>query len=269
MKKRHRVQSGAVSLALGLSILAGCRQGDLRQPPLTSSASVGEPRPRLTAEQVADVQIALGRSQEEGGVVEQAKAVYQQAVKQDPNRADAWSRLAVLDDKQGKFDESLEAYQKALAAKPGCAGIYCNMGYSLYLQHRWAEAEMNLRQAIALQPDNDKAHNNLGLVLGHLGRDADALAEFRKGGCNEAEAHNNLAFVLTLEDRLPEAKEHYERTLALNPSCASARKALREIDPLLARDLQGSLPTFNLPVSRRVADGSGGKRQPDEAQGQD
>src|SRR5262249_19314727 len=151
-------------------------------------------------------------------------------------------------------------YQKALTAKPGCATTYCNMGYSLYLQHRWAEAEMNLRQAIALQPDNHKAHNNLGLVLGHLGREADALAEFRKRGCTEADAHNNLGFVLALERRLPEAKEHYERTLALNPSSTSAKKGLRDVAALQAQDKQGTPLTSAPPVWRGVASAAGEKR---------
>ena len=39
---------------------------------------------------------------------------------------------------------------KALKLSPGSPDIYCDMGYSLYLQRRSAEAEMNLRQAIAL-----------------------------------------------------------------------------------------------------------------------
>src|SRR6266404_4003004 len=105
---------------------------------------------------------------------------YAEALQRDPNRADACVRMAILYDQHGKFDQSLPLYQKALAAKPGDPDIFCNWGYSMYLQDRLGEAEMNLRQALALQPDHRRAHNNLGMVLARLNRGEDALTEFRR-----------------------------------------------------------------------------------------
>ena len=64
---------------------------------------------------------------------------------------------------------------------------------------------MSLRQAIVLQPDHARAHNNLGLVLAHTGRLDLSLVEFRQGGCTEADAQINLAYALTLERHWPEA----------------------------------------------------------------
>src|SRR5215210_7793225 len=104
-------------------------------------------------------------------------AAYQDALRRDAHRADAYLRLAVLNDRQGKFSESAELYQQALSARPGDPDIYSDKGYSLYLQRRWAEAEMSLRQAIVLKPDHARAHNNLGLVLAHTGRLEPALEE--------------------------------------------------------------------------------------------
>jgi hypothetical protein len=119
--------------------------------------------------------------------------------------------------------------------QPGNAEVYCNMGYSLSLQHRWTEAEMNLRQAVALAPNHRRAHNNLGLVLAHSERWDEALTEFRKGGCDEAEAHVNLAFVLTLERCWPEARAHYEQALTLQPASTAAREGLDQLQALVAR----------------------------------
>jgi Tfp pilus assembly protein PilF len=84
-------------------------------------------------------------------------AAYEEAVRLDPKRTDAMVRLALLHDEQGKFRESAEWYRKALQSWPGNADIFCNMGYSLYLQRRWTEAEMNLQQALALKPDHVRA----------------------------------------------------------------------------------------------------------------
>ena len=115
------------------------------------------------------------------------------------------------------------------------------MGYSLYLQRCWAQAEVNLRQAIAIRPDHSRAHNNLGLLLAHLDRTDEALAEFRRGGCPPAEAHANVAFAHTMEKRWPQARQHYELALAADPSSAEARKGLQGLDGLAARVDRGYL----------------------------
>jgi Tfp pilus assembly protein PilF len=197
---------------------------------------------------VADVQVAFGRSLERRGELDQAVARYQEAVKQDPGRADAWRRLAILHDRKGKFDDSAEMYRKALEQRPGDPDLFCDMGYSLYLQGRWAEAEMNLRQAVALRPDHTRAHNNLGMVLARSERADEALAEFREAGCRPAEAHANLAFGLALGGHWPEAKQHYQEALAADPSCVVAKKGLEQLGAVAAKAPRLA-PAEPLPVS--------------------
>jgi Tfp pilus assembly protein PilF len=180
--------------------------------------------------------MALGRSLQRSGDLTRASVAYREALKHDPNRADAYARLASVSACQGKFDEAGELFRKALAAQPGSADLYCDMGYMLYLQGRWDEARMNLRQALALQPDHERAHNNLGLLLARTGRSDDALREFSKAGCGPAEAQNNLAFALALDGRWSDAQLHYRQALATDPSSAIAKKGLREVQGLVARN---------------------------------
>src|SRR5207249_10438430 len=75
----------------------------------------------------------------------------------------------------------------------------------------------------------------LGLLLGRTGRDDDALAEFRKAGCTEADARVNLAFALSLERRWPEARGQYRQALAADASSAPARKGLKELEAAMAK----------------------------------
>ena len=164
-----------------------------------------------------------------------AKEAYAEAVKQDPTRGDAWARLAVLYDREAKFSESAECYRKAKTCQGEDPALCCNMGYSLYLQRRWAEAEASLRQAIALDEANKRAHNNLGLVLAHAGREVEALDEFRKAGCTEAECQVNLALTLAVEGEWSEAKAHYEKALAADPSAALAKRGLQNVNDLMAK----------------------------------
>jgi tetratricopeptide (TPR) repeat protein len=229
-----RIREGATALALGVACVGGCQQFN-RSPVLSSLVSAREEGTgKVTARQAADVQFALGRTFEQRGDTVQAMAVYQEAVKRDPKRTDALVRLAILYDQQGKFRESAEWYRKALQSAPGNPDIFCNMGYSLYLQRRWAEAEMNLQQALTLKPDHVRARNNLGLVMAHTDRLDQALAQFRQTG-NECEARLNLALALTMDRRWEEARGQYEAALAAHPSSEAAQNGLRQLDTLLAR----------------------------------
>ncbi|HEX8203233.1 MAG TPA: tetratricopeptide repeat protein [Isosphaeraceae bacterium] len=191
---------------------------------------------KLTSAQEADVQVALGRTLERQGEIAQAMAAYQDAIARDASRADALLRMAILHDRQGQFRESAPLYQRALEARPGDPDIFSDKGYSLYLQRRWVEAEMSLRQAIVLKPDHKRAHNNLGLVLAHTGRSEPALDEFRHGGCSEADAQINMAYALTLEHRWPEARQHFQIALSEDTNSEPARLGLLQLDRLMAKN---------------------------------
>jgi Flp pilus assembly protein TadD len=222
-------RSAAWTLALSASLAAGCSHLSL------DAFGAADSQPELGDTQVADMQVALGRTLESRGTTGQALPVYQEAVKNDPARADAWVRLAIIANKEGQFVEAAEHFQKALELQPDNPDIHCNLGYSLYLQQRWAEAEQALRRATELKPDHKKAHNNLGLVLGRLGREAESLEAFRQAGCSEADAHLNLAYTLVLSSSWKQARAHYEAALALEPSSEQARKGLEGLNTLAAR----------------------------------
>lgn len=196
----------------------------------------------------ADALVAEGRSLEQRGAPDAAAHAFEQAVRLDPNQGEACWRLAVLYDKQGRWADSLACYRKALSVKPGTPDIYCDMGYSLYLQHRWPEAEMNLRQALALQKDNRRAHVNLGLLLARTDRVEEALVEFRTANCDVADAHVNVAYALSLDGHWDEARSHYQRALAADTACESARKGLHEVTTLQAQARGGR------PASTATAD---------------
>jgi tetratricopeptide (TPR) repeat protein len=232
---RPQVCAGVLGVAAFLISVAGCQHVGSSSvlPGLTTGFD--ESSGKLKPKQAADVQIALARSLEMHDEPAKALALYEEAVNKDPSRSDAWLRMAILHDRQGQFAESATLYQKALKAHPGNAEIYSAMGYSLYLQQRWPEAEMNLRQALALQPDHARTHNNLGLLLARIGKEEEALDEFHKAGCSDADAHVNLAFALTLERHWPDACRHYQEALLTDPSSAPAKKGLHELEQLIAR----------------------------------
>jgi Flp pilus assembly protein TadD len=227
---------GMAALALALSSLAGCVHTESLPAVVPSPTLPTEERAqKLTPAQVADVKIAYGRTLEKCGAADQAQAMYREALKQDPGRADACARLGVLCDQQGNFEEANAWHRKAAAAQPKNADFQCNLGYSLYLQGNLVEAEKCLRECLALAPEHARGHNNLGMILARTERGAEALAEFRRAGCNDIDAQTNLAYALTLERRWAEARAAYERVLAADPSSTASQKGLRELNSLMAK----------------------------------
>jgi tetratricopeptide (TPR) repeat protein len=188
-----------------------------------------EPMRPLTAEQKADVQMAIARSLENQGDTEPAIKAYLEVVKKDSRRADAYHRLAVLHDAKGDSESACSFYKIALKKDPKNAEIPCDFGYSYYLQRNWSEAEPQLRRAIALNSDCARAHTNLGLLLARTGREKEALMEFRKAGCDEAAARGNLGFALTLAEHWPEARRQFELALAADPNSTMAKDGLAAI----------------------------------------
>ncbi len=226
---------GLIVAILGTSFLPGCVHLDQTAQAPPRPPTIAEPTPELSNQQAAEVHVGLGRSLEKRGDISQAMAAYQEAQKRDPNCLAACLRLGALYDRQGKFQESAAQYARAVKLAPKNPDVYCDLGYSLYLQRGWADAESNLRKAISLKADHSRARNNLGLVLARTDRLDEAAAEFRQGGCSAADAYVNVAFALTLDRRWQEARSHYQRPWRPTPLLKLRRAGYETSDALMAK----------------------------------
>ena len=81
------------------------------------------------------------------------------------------------------------------------------------------------QKAVALDPDDSRAHNNLGIALAGAGKMGDAIAEYRRSltlNAHSSQTENNLGSALAEQGNLDEAKQHFEKALEINPDNASA-----------------------------------------------
>jgi tetratricopeptide (TPR) repeat protein len=88
------------------------------------------------------------------------------------------------------------------------------------------------RKALALDPDDPRAHDNLGVALAETGKLDDAIAEYRKSlelNSGSSHTHNNLGTALAEKGMLDEAFEHFEKAVELNPDNASAQVNLGNV----------------------------------------
>jgi Tfp pilus assembly protein PilF len=233
---------GRLSLVVWLlsaSFLSGCLHAGPGQVVSNRLSYLDESTPPVNSHQAADVQVALGKSFEKRGDLDRARTAYEEAIKRDPNRADAYARLAVIDDRLGRFKESGQNFRKSLQLNPADPDVYCDLGYSLYLQRRWAESETALHQALAVKQDHQRAHNNLGLLLARTERSAQALDQFQAAGSDPAGAHVNLAIAMMVDARWDQARQEYQNALAADPGCMAARNGLQDLDRLVAHARPG------------------------------
>ncbi|MGB6609722.1 MAG: tetratricopeptide repeat protein [Acidobacteriaceae bacterium] len=80
-------------------------------------------------------------------------------------------------------------------------------------------------KAVSMDPDDARAHNNLGIALAGAGKVSEAVEEYRKSlalNAHNSQTENNLGSALAEEGNLKEARQHFETALGINPDNASA-----------------------------------------------
>jgi Tfp pilus assembly protein PilF len=120
----------------------------------------------------------LGAVLNQTGHREQAIDEFKRAIQLKPNDASAYNDLgAVLGD--GHLDESIALFQKAIEVDPRYADARKNLGQAMDSKGRVEEAVAQYQQAARLRPDSD-LRVLLGLDLEKLGRNEDAMFQFRE-----------------------------------------------------------------------------------------
>ena len=105
---------------------------------------------------------------------------------------------------EGKHQEAIAAYKKAIAIKPDFALAYYNAGviYGRHEQFRYAVAAF--KKCVAIDPDFALAHFKMGFTYYLAGQPRDAIAAFRKALALEPTAEwSGMArqFIKTLSNK--------------------------------------------------------------------
>ena len=133
--------------------------------------------------------------------------------------------MAVVLNLQGKLDDSIEFFRKAIVLKPDYFEAHNNLGAVLAEQGRLEEAIESYRTALSLKSDYAAAHSNLGAAFKEQGNSREAIRHYNLAieiDPNYFEAFNNLGAVMYFEGRLDAALAAYERAISLQPDYAEA-----------------------------------------------
>ena len=142
---------------------------------------------------------------------EKATATFEEAVRLDPDFAEAYFRLGLSYDALGKESEAQEAYKKSiekykkhLDAHSKDAEAHYNLGQAYAGLRLYTEAVREYRQATRLKSDDADMYYDLGVALTKLANYDEAAAAFSKS--LEIDPENYRA-----EDALEEAREGVKR----------------------------------------------------------
>ncbi len=113
-------------------------------------------------------------SLEELGQFAPARAAYQQLVTDFPHRYEAYHRLGVLDDYEGRHQSAQVWYTRAYRLYSDDPWLLNDLGRCLMDQQKWALAATVLERAVALAPEEPRHRRDLAVARARQGHPADA-----------------------------------------------------------------------------------------------
>jgi len=165
-----------------------------------------------------------GMVHHQAGRLDQAELAYRKILEAEPGHADTNHLLGVLAYQRGQHEEAIRLISKAIEAvpanSPGQYAYYCNLGNALKDQGRLDNAVEAYSKALDIETDNPETLNNLGTVLRQQGRLDDAVERYRKAigvKPDYADALYNLGNALKEKGNFDEAVALFRRALKIQP----------------------------------------------------
>lgn len=155
----------------------------------------------------------------------EAVQAYDRALEILPQYADARNNKGIALLLENKCDEAVQAYDGAIEIDPQFSQAWNNKGFALYLQGNYEEALQAYDQAVDIDPQFAKAWNNKGFALADQDRCDEAVQAYDRAiqiNPQYADAWNNKGNALLLQGKCDEAIQAYDRAIEINPQFAQA-----------------------------------------------
>ena len=167
----------------------------------------------------------IGATNKDQGKLDEAIESFNKALLLNPDYAEAHNNMGIVLQDQGKLEKAIGAYKKAVVIEPDFAEAYNNMGTALKEQGKLDKAIVSYSKALAIKPDYAKAHNNLGIALKKKGKLVEAIEAFKKALFIKpyySEAFNNMGVALKNQGKLKEAVETFKNAISTKPDYTDA-----------------------------------------------
>jgi tetratricopeptide (TPR) repeat protein len=151
---------------------------------------------------------------------------YEQALRLEPNFAEADSNWGVLLAEMGQPAAAIAHLERAIRHKPDYAPAYSNLGNTLAQTGNLGRACLEFKLAVQLDPRSPEVRNNCGTVLQRAGRITEAIEQYQEAirlKPDYGQAESNLGGALAQSGKSGAAISHYRAAIKLNPDFAEAR----------------------------------------------
>jgi tetratricopeptide (TPR) repeat protein len=185
-------------------------------------------RKAIAIEPMAPYHGNLGVALQKSGNLEGAALEYGEALRLDPNFADAASNLGSALYELKRFEEALPHLEAAVTLNPSHAAAHLNLGVTLHALGRTVDGLSHAHQAVQLNPCEDTILKFAGLLI-ESAHGADGIPYFHgliaRNPSNPA-AYQALGDCYVSQSLLREAAPHYWKTLQLKPDAPRAANNL-------------------------------------------
>jgi tetratricopeptide (TPR) repeat protein len=122
----------------------------------------------------------LGAALQDQGELSQALIQYQEVIRLDPSRHEAYNNIGRVLSDQGKLQEALDYYRAAVQLDAKSSFAHDNLGLTLMGLDRFDEAMRQFSEAAQLDAGYAPPRFQMGRILLKQGRDAEAMPHFQE-----------------------------------------------------------------------------------------
>lgn len=173
----------------------------------------------------AEVQYGLGSAYLKLDQPGQAKECFDRAVRAKssfpPTLPNAWNNLGILAAREGRTDDAIALFQRALQIDADHSVALQNLGNAYRQKKDWANARKELTRSVDLNPDDPEANYGLGMVFAQTGDTQHAEAYLQnaiKVRPEYPEALNNLGILYLKTERPSDAEAMFQRCIEAAPA---------------------------------------------------
>jgi tetratricopeptide (TPR) repeat protein len=183
----------------------------------------------LAAYKEADAR-ALDRNPEtQFKVRDQARKLYQEAIKLDPDFVEAHRGLARVYVDLGDFERAQDTLHKAQAKFPKHSVFWYEQAQLHNRKKEFNEAIQALNRALQMDPENRMYMTTLGMTLARTGQ-TDLAVQTLSRSMGPASANYNVARMLIHLNRTDAAHHHLRVAVQQNPNLEAARRMLLQME---------------------------------------
>jgi len=147
---------------------------------------------------------------------------------------------------EGRYDEALADFRKALEYEPSFSRAHANLGSALAERGEFKEAIRHLETAIEVNPLDASSWNALGYARAQMGELGEAMRIYHHAlelSPKNPFVHNNLGLAFRELGRPDEALRHFETAVELYPQYVEAWKSVG-FQRLARKDENGALAAY-------------------------